>query len=187
MGNVATATLRQGERKPARFVPGDATAFADIVREHQAMVFSIAYHFLQDRGRAEEVAQDVFLRLYRRLASIKSGDHLVFWLRKVTCRRSIDELRKLPKAPPASLEDVPEPASEPPVPDPLLSEGLRRIVASLSQDARAVIILRYQEEMELADIAEVLDIPVNTVKSRLQRSLEILREKFQRWSGDVQR
>lgn len=184
---MTTATLQQGEEALARFVRGDATAFADIVQEHQSMVFSIAYHFLHDRGRAEEVAQDVFLRLYRHLASIKSGNHLVFWLRKVTCRRSIDEVRKLPKAPPASLEDVAEPAAESPDLDPLLSRGLRRMIASLSEDARAVVVLRYQEELDLADIAEILDIPVNTVKSRLQRSLEILREKFHRWAGDVQR
>ena len=74
-----------------------------------------------------------------------------------------------------------------PATDPLLSRGLQRMVASLTDDARAVIILRYQEELELADIAEILDIPVNTVKSRLQRSLEMLREKFHRWAGDVQR
>jgi RNA polymerase sigma-70 factor (ECF subfamily) len=184
---VTTATLQQGEEALARFIRGDATAFADIVQEHQSMVFSIAFHFLHDRGRAEEVAQDVFLRLYRHLASIKSGDHLVFWLRKVTCRRSIDEVRKLPKAPPASLEDVAAPAAESRDLDPLLSRGLQRLVASLSEDARAVVVLRYQEELDLADIAEILDIPVNTVKSRLQRSLEILREKFHRWAGDVER
>ena len=151
------------------------------------MVFSIAYHFLHDEGRAEEVAQDVFLRLYRHLASINSEDHLVFWLRKVTCRRSIDEVRKLPKTPPTSLEDVAEPAAESLHLDPLLSQGLRRMVASLSEDARAVIILRYQEELDLAEIAEILDIPVNTVKSRLQRSLELLRQKFHRWAGDGER
>ena len=184
---MTTVTLPQGEQALARSVRGDAAAFADLVQEHQSMVFSIAYHFLHDRGRAEEVAQDVFLRLYRHLDSIKSGDHLVFWLRKVACRRSVDEVRKLPKAPPSSLEDVAEPVAEPLATDPLLSRGLRRMVASLTDDARAVIILRYQEELELADIAEILDIPVNTVKSRLQRSLEMLREKFHRWAGDVQR
>ena len=89
--------------------------------------------------------------------------------------------------PPTSLEDVAVLAAEPTDLDPLLSRGLRRMVASLSEDARAVIILRYQEELDLADIAEILDIPVNTVKSRLQRSLEILREKFHRRAGDVQR
>ena len=71
--------------------------------------------------------------------------------------------------------------------DPLLSQGLRRMVASLPKDARVVIILRYQEELELADIAEILDIPVNTVKSRLQRSLELLRDKLNRWTEDRHR
>ena len=114
MGSVAGVTLPQAEPVLARLVRGDASAFADIVQEHQSMVFSLAYHFLHDRGRAEEVAQDVFLRLHRHAASIKSDEHLVFWLRKVTCRRSIDETRKLPKAPPASLEDIAEPAAESP-------------------------------------------------------------------------
>ena len=149
------------------------------------MVFSLAYHLLHDAGRAEEVAQDVFLRLYRHRAAIKSAEHLVFWLRKVTCRRVIDEVRKLPKAPPASLEDIAELAADCRERDPLLAERLRQMVASLREDARAVIVLRYQEELELAEIAEILAIPVNTVKSRLQRSLEILREKFRRWTGEV--
>jgi RNA polymerase sigma-70 factor (ECF subfamily) len=187
MRSVAKMTLPLREKASSILIRGDAATFANIVEEHQSMVFSIAYHLLHDRGRAEEVAQDVFLRLYRHLASIKSDDHLLFWLRKVTCRCSIDELRKLPKSPPASLEDVAEPAAKSEDPEPLLSRGLRRMVASLSDDARAVIVLHYQEEMELADIAQLLGISVNTVKSRLQRSLAILREKFHRWTGDGQR
>ena len=171
----------------ARLARGDATAFADVVQEHQSMVFSIAYHFLHDRSLAEEAAQDVFLRLYRNLASIKSPKHLVFWLRKVACRRALDEARKLPKAPLTSLEDVAEPAEDPPDSDPLLSRGLRRIVASLPEDSRAVIILRYQEELDLAEIARILDLPLNTVKSRLERSLAVLREKLHRWAGGAAR
>jgi RNA polymerase sigma-70 factor (ECF subfamily) len=184
---VTTATLERCEEALARLARGDATAFADIVQEHQSMVFSIAYHFLHDRSLAEEAAQDVFLRLYRNLASIKSSQHLIFWLRKVACRRALDEARKLPKAPPASLQDVAEPAAESPDPDPLLSRGLRRLVASLPEDARAVIILRYQEELDLAEIARILDLRLNTVKSRLERSLGLLREKLQRWGGGVAR
>jgi len=180
---VTIAALEQREDALARLARGEATAFADIIQEHQSMVFSIAYHFLHDRSRAEEAAQDVFLRLYRNLASIKSPKHMVFWLRKVACRRALDEARKLPKVPPASLEDVAEPAADSPDLDPLLSQGLRRLVASLPEDARAVIILRYQEELDLAEIGQILDLPLNTVKSRLARSLGILREKVHRWTG----
>jgi RNA polymerase sigma-70 factor, ECF subfamily len=184
---VATLTAAQCEEALARFAQGDATAFAEIVREHQSMVFSLAFHFLHDRGHAEDVAQDVFLRLYQNMASIKSGKHLVFWLRKVTCRRSVDKIRRSPKHVAASLDDVAEPVAESRDADPLLSEKLRRLVVSLPEDSRAVIILRYQEELELAEIAEILDLPLNTVKSRLQRSLEVLREKCRRWAGGQQR
>jgi RNA polymerase sigma-70 factor, ECF subfamily len=183
---VTTVTMPRSDEALARCLRGDAASFADVVRDHQSMVFSIAYHLLHDRGLAEEVAQDVFLRLHRHLAAIKSADHLVFWLRQVTCRCAIDEARKLPKVPPASLDDIVEPARASPDPDPLLFEGLRRMVASLPEDARAIIILRFQEELHVVEIAKILGLPINTVKSRLQRSLELLRDKVSRWAGDVQ-
>jgi RNA polymerase sigma-70 factor (ECF subfamily) len=63
------------------------SAFEELVKEHQSMVFSIAYHYLHDRSLADDAAQDVFLRLYQNLASIVSSKHLVFWLRKVACQR----------------------------------------------------------------------------------------------------
>ncbi len=163
----------------ARWAQGDTSAFEEIVREHQAMVFSMAYYFLRDRWVAEEIAQDVFLRLYRNLAGIKSSAHLVLWLRKVTSRRCIDEVRRNPARPQVSLEEAPEPADCTPSSDPLLSRRLRGLVASLPENARMVIILRYQEELDLAEIAEILEIPINTVKSRLQRSLAMLRAKLE--------
>jgi len=184
---VTTSTLGRCEEALGRLARGDVSAFEDIVKEHQSMVFSIAFHFLHDPSLADEAAQDVFLRLYQNLASIVSPQHLVFWLRKVACQRALDMARKLPKTPPVSLEDIAEPTAESPDPDPLLSEGLRRMVASLPKDARAVIILRYQEELELAEIGEILDLPLNTVKSRLERSLAILREKLNRWAGGMAR
>jgi len=184
---VATSTLDRCGEALGRLAKGDVSAFEDIVKEHQSMVFSVAYHFLHDRSLADEAAQDVFLRLYQNAASIVSPQHLVFWLRKVACRRALDMARKLPKTPPVSLQDIAEPSAESPDADPLLSEGLRRMVASLPKDARAVIILRYQEELELAEIARILDVPVNTVKSRLERALGVLREKLSRWTGGVTR
>ncbi|HEX7419322.1 MAG TPA: sigma-70 family RNA polymerase sigma factor, partial [Thermoanaerobaculia bacterium] len=73
---------------------GDGDAFATIVADHEAMVFSLAYHFFNDRSRAEEIAQDVFLQLYRKLDDIESPSHLTHWLRQVTTRRCIDGLRR---------------------------------------------------------------------------------------------
>ena len=184
---MTTPTLDRCEEALGRLARGDMSAFEEIVKKHQSMVFSIAYHYLHDRSLADDAAQDVFLRLYQNLASIVSSKHLVFWLRKVACQRALDMARRLPKAPPVSLQDIAEPAAESADADPLLSEGLRRMVASLPENARAVVILRYQEELELAEIARILAIPLNTVKSRLERSLGILREKLHRWSGGVAR
>ena len=58
--------------------------FASLVRQHQAMVFSIAWHVLRDRAVAEELAQDVFLSLHRHLAELESPEHVLYWLRRVT-------------------------------------------------------------------------------------------------------
>ena len=77
-----------------RSAQGDPLAFAELVREHQGMVFSIAYHFLQDSALAEDLAQEVFLELYQGLAAIQSPAHLIYWLRRVTANRCIDQGRR---------------------------------------------------------------------------------------------
>src|SRR5262245_15754042 len=174
------ATEAQLEQALARSVLGDQLAFAELVRQHQGMVFSLAYHFLRDRAVAEELAQEVFLHLHQSAPELKSAEHLTYWLRKVTTHRSIDQLRRQKVRPQVSLEEVAEPAVFPPNRDPMLSRTLRRIVATLPDKARAVLILRYQEDLEPAEIAELLEMPVNTVKSHLRRSLAILREKLSR-------
>lgn len=169
--------------------PGEAIAdpagdFAVIVRRQQAMVFSLALHFLRDRQAAEEVAQDVFLHLHRSLPSLKSAEHVTFWLRKVTSHRCIDYARRRNRAE-VSLADVPELPSEGSRRDPFLRRRLRQLVASLPENARMVVILRYQEDLTPVEIADVLDMPVATVKSHLQRSLAMLREKVVRVIGDT--
>ena len=164
---------------------GDQFAFEEIVRQHQGMVFSMACHFLRDRSLAEELAQEVFLNLHQNLRSIKSPEHLVFWLRKVTSHRCIDQSRRLKIRPQISLEDAPEPAIDATENDLFLSEMLRRVVDTLPEKARLVVILRYQEDLDPGEIASVLDMPLNTVKSHLRRSLSSLRDKLSRTLGEV--
>jgi len=152
-----------------------------LMRQHQSMVFSMAYHFLHDRDVAEEVAQEVFLALHRNLKSIQSPAHAVFWLRKVTVQRAIDEGRRRSRRPQVALDDVAEPASPNAHPDdPMLRDRLRRLIATLPEAPRSVMILRYQEDLDPSEIAEILSMPVATVKSHLQRSLALLREKLAR-------
>jgi RNA polymerase sigma-70 factor (ECF subfamily) len=168
-----------------RTAQGELPAFADIVREHQGMVFSLAWHYLRDRALAEELAQEVFLELHRHLGTIESPAHLVFWLRKVASRRCIDQTRRRSFWPKFRLDEVPEPAARTRETDPMLSRALARLVASLPEKARLVVILRYQEDLDPADIARVLGMPVATVKSHLQRSLELLRDKLARTVGEI--
>lgn len=159
--------------------------FAEIVRRHQSMVFSIALHYLADRSAAEELAQDVFLQLHANLGAIKSEDHMKFWLRRVTAHRCIDYKRR--RRPDASLDDVSEPAAPTSSSDLFLARRLRQLVGSLTENARLVVILRYQEDLSLDEIAGVLAMPTATVKSHLHRSLALLREKVSRTMGEVKR
>ena len=166
--------------EPAQRVEAD---FASLVRRHQAMVFSLALHFLRDREAAEEVAQDVFLQLHRDLDGLQSAAHVTFWLRRVTHHRCIDYSRRR-KQPQVSLEVVPEPRSDAARGDPMLARRLRQLVATLPEKARAVMVLRYQEDLTPLEIADVLAMPVATVKSHLQRSLALLRDKVARAMGE---
>jgi RNA polymerase sigma-70 factor, ECF subfamily len=162
---------------------GEVAGFDDLVRQHQRMVFSMALHFLRDHAAAEEVAQDVFLRLHRHLGRIESSEGVVFWLRRVTSNRCIDYARQR-RFRLLSFEHAPEPTVEPHARDPLLSRRLRQLVASLPRRSRMVVILRYQEDLMPEEIARVLDTPVASVKSQLHRALRMLREKMIRVVGD---
>lgn len=144
------------------------------------MVYSIAWNYLHDRTLAEEVAQDVFLQLYRDLGQLEDGGHVKHWLRRVTAHRSIDQVRARRVRAQVALEEAPPLAARVREQDPLMSRLLRRLVASLPEQARMIIVLRYQEEMDAGEIAEVLGIPVRTVRTRLHRALNLLRAKAAR-------
>lgn len=162
----------------ASAVRGDHAAFAQLVRHHQAMVYSIAYHFLRNAAVAEELAQDVFLHLHRSLRTIESPSHLTNWLRRTTTHRCVDQSRRQKLRPRLYLDEAPEAVDRSPERDPMLAGRLGRLLAALPERARAVVILRYQEDLEPAEIAKTLDIPVGTVKSSLHRALASLRARL---------
>ena len=169
--------------EPAMAIPNPEAAtaetvdFAHLVRLHQSMVFSVAYHFVGNSAIAEEIAQDVFVELYRHFRKLESAEHVVFWLRRVTANRCIDYARSRRRQPEISLDDAPEPAAPGDDADPWMSARLRRLVASLPEKQRMIVLLRYQEDLGPDEIAKVLRMPVNTVKSQLHRALEMLRSK----------
>lgn len=158
---------------------GDHDAFAGLIELHEAMVFSIARTFFNDRTRAEEIAQEVFLQLYRSLGSFDSAAHMLFWLRQVTARRCIDQARRTKLrmlVPLTHAETAPAPDSEPR--DPLFDRQLRQQIAALPELQRLVLTLRYQEDLDPSDICRIVGKPVNTVKSILHRALQSLRNKL---------
>ncbi len=146
------------------------------------MVFSIALRILGDRFLAEETAQDVFLELHAKLDELESDDHVLHWLRRATVHRSIDRIRQRERRPEVVTDpgELPELAVDASPGDPLLSRQIRQLVASLPEMPRAVIVLRYQEDMMPDEIAAALSMPVATVKSHLRRALQLLREKMAR-------
>lgn len=166
-------------------VSGDNQGFAEIVREYQSMIFSIGWHFLGDRAQAEDLAQEVFLELYQGLAHIQSAEHLTHWLRRVAVNRSIDLGRRKKFRRELALEEVQEPEVETQAADAFLSERLRQTLARLPEKQRMVVVLRYQEDLGPAEIAELLGMPVNTVKSTLHRALEDMRGKLGRKLKEV--
>lgn len=156
---------------------GDKNALGALVRAHQRSVYSLALRMLGTRDLAEDLTQDVFMQLNGNLKSIDSAAHLVFWLRRVTTNRAIDQLRRRARVELTSLDEAASLFSTVDAGDPLLQRHVRRLLSTLSPQARAVVLLRYQEDLDPVDIARTLDMPVNTVKSHLKRSLEELRQQ----------
>lgn len=164
----------------SRAKSGDAQAFTSLVRLHERRVYSLALRMLTDRHEAEDLAQEVFMQLHRKLAVIESAAHLTFWLRKVTTHLAIDRLRKEQRHEALVLDNEPDIAGDSHEVDPLLQRQLRELVSQLPPAPRAVVVLRFQEDLDPAEIAETLTMPVNTVKSHLKRSLATLRKSILR-------
>ena len=176
-----------GEALLTRALSGETAAFAALVRDQQRSVYSLALRMLCDRQKAEDLAQEVFMQLHRNLASIESVTHLAFWLRKVTLNRAIDRLRREPKMEVLPLEAADTVADAGLDDDPLLVRRLRQLVNQLPPAPRAVLLLRYQEDLDPTDIARTLSMSINTVKSHLKRSLALLRKGIDVATADAVR
>ncbi len=169
--DTADLTLERAQR-------GDHDAFAKLVRQHESMVFSVGYHFFNSADKASEVAQDVFLQLYRSLQDITDPVHLTNWLRRVASRRCIDALRRS-RFRMVSLDDAGDLPVAARTTDPFLARRMSEHIAALPEAQRMLVILRYQEELGPNDISEIVGMPVNTVKSQLHRALRVLRKKLE--------
>jgi len=162
-----------------RSQPAIDITFAEIVHEYQGMVYSIGWHLVGNRAVAEELAQDVFLKLHQCWQTIESRAHAVNWLRRAMTQRAIDHSRRARFRPRIGLDQAPEPSQPAHDRDPLLTARLDELIARLPERARAIVVLRFQEEMDPAEIAGVLGISAGAVKSNLHRSLAWLRGRLE--------
>ena len=161
-------------------MPVDAADFRRLIELHQRMVYSIALRITGEPGTAEEVAQDVFLELHRTAQTLSGEDHIRFWLRRVAVHRATDALRRRALRPEAAAEEWNDEchAFDSAAPTGTgLQVRLEDLMRAVPEPLRVVIVLRYQEEMLPVEIAELLNQPVATVKSHLQRGLKLLRGK----------
>lgn len=158
---------------------GDLAAFRELLHAYQDTVYSLALRMLRLPEDAEELAQDVFVSAHRHLGKITSEAHLLFWLRRTVCHRAIDRLRRRPLQPLLPLDATAEMAAADTGADPLLERRLRDLVLELPPVPRAVVLLRYQEDLDPTEIAQTLGTPLNTVKSHLKRSLALLRRRYE--------
>ena len=163
----------------------EATEFRRLVETHQRMVFSLALRVTGEHGTAEEVAQDAFLELYKAGETLESEDHVRFWLRRVTVHRATDALRRRKVRPEAAAEEWMEEqhgfdgavTGDGAAMNAAVVARLEELLQALPEAMRVAVVLRYQEEMTPDEIAKLLGQPVGTVKSHLQRGLQLLRRK----------
>ncbi|MBZ5639860.1 MAG: sigma-70 family RNA polymerase sigma factor [Acidobacteriia bacterium] len=158
---------------------GDDLAWEALVRRYQSRVYAVALHYLRSREEAQDAAQDVFVRIYRKLASFDNKEeNFLPWLLSLTRNACIDRLRRR-KVRPSALPLPAEEGKESPDPRPtaeeaLIADGQRRLVhqaiAQLSDINREMILLKEIQGLELRQISEMLAVPIGTVKSRSIRA-----------------
>jgi RNA polymerase sigma-70 factor, ECF subfamily len=182
--HTITKTLDSDSAIVERCLAGDSAAWEDLVRAHSRRVYGLCYRFTGKDSEAQDLTQEVFLRVFRALSSFRAAEgSFTTWLARLTRNLLIDNYRRTrnERVTDSIEEQLPRvevqtggAAAVPSRPDTALagreaSELLQAALGKLSPELRETIILRDLQEMEYKEIAEVLNIPEGTVKSRLNR------------------
>jgi RNA polymerase sigma-70 factor (ECF subfamily) len=161
---------------------GDDLAWEALVREYQGRIFGLSLHYMRDREEARDAAQEIFLRVYTRLDSLVEGEAFLPWLLRLARNCCIDRLRRREVRTPAfavALDEAHALASPEPSPEEAALEQARlgardvllhRALGELSEKNRQMILLKNRQELKLEEIAELLSLPLGTVKSRAHRA-----------------
>jgi RNA polymerase sigma-70 factor (ECF subfamily) len=178
--------LESDERLMLRFQGGDVRAFEELVRRHRTPVFSFLLRLTGDRGRAEDLCQETFLRAVRASAGWQPRALFRTWLYAVARNQAVDEARRQAFRRTEPLDDPARraEASDEPSPDRAaeaaeLRPKLEAALAALPPEQREVFLLREHGGLRFHEIAEVTGVPENTVKSRMRYALEALRTRLE--------
>ena len=152
---------------------GDRSAFAELLGRHGREVFGLAFRLTHSYELASDVAQETWIRAWRGLPAFRGEAAFATWVYRIAVNTCYDLLRKERRRPSEAMPDYLD-LSDPRAEDPYTSVELRPSVeaalATLSPDFRAVVVLSDIEGMSLPEVAEALEVPVGTVKSRLFRA-----------------
>jgi RNA polymerase sigma-70 factor (ECF subfamily) len=166
---------------------GDPRAFEDLVIAYQHRVFGVALRMLGNRAEAEDLAQEVFLRVHRSIGEFRGEAKLSTWLYAIASRLCLNRLtsgeRRLARHGEETLTRLASsavgPADEAERSE--LEAALHRAIAELGEDRRIVVVLRDLEGLSYEEIAAALELELGTVRSRLHRARMDLREKLERF------
>ena len=171
---------------------GDVAAFNDLVRKYEKQVYNFAYRLTGNYDDANDVAQDAFLRVFNAIGTFRGDSSFSTWLFRITTNVFLDERKKAKAHPQTSLDEylelgessvarqIEDPA---PTPEAVLEESERALILSkavsdLPEYQRAMVTLYHSQQKSYEEIAEIMDLPIGTVKSRLNRARLALKEKL---------
>lgn len=164
---------------------GDAYAFEQLMRKHESRMYSVAVRMCGNRDDAQDCVQDAMLRIYRALDRFKGQSSFSTWVYRITMNTCLDELRRRKSRATTSLDQLLEtgwaPTDEFDTPEHRAIAGERRqalskAIANLPEDMRSAIILREMQGLTYEEISDALSVNVGTIKSRISRAREKLRQ-----------
>ncbi|HEU4369095.1 MAG TPA: sigma-70 family RNA polymerase sigma factor [Methylomirabilota bacterium] len=170
-----------------RLRAGEARAFEELVTAYQHRLFGVALRMLGSRAEAEDVAQETFLRAHRALGEFRGEARLGTWLYAIASRLCLNRLASAERRHVRSDEDalLRLPAAGGDAATALerseLAQALHQAIGALPEERRIVVVLRDLEGLAYEEIAEVLGVELNTVRSRLHRARLDLKAKLERW------
>lgn len=175
----------------AKVVGGDGGAFGTLVQRYQDRLYNTIYRLVGSADNARDLLQDTFVKAYENLGTFHGGSSLYTWLFRIAVNTSLSHRRKrkwIQVGSPAGGEDGPpalagvtDTAAADPADRLMATETealVQQALGSLDDEHRTVIVLRDIQHCDYHEIAEILDVPTGTVKSRLHRARLMMREKL---------